>query len=75
VPTVDGSVQLKIPARSQPGARLRLRGKGVARKQERGDLYVELDLKMPDRDSPAFEQALQASSDLYSEPVRKGVHL
>jgi hypothetical protein len=47
----------------------------VARKQERGDLYVELDLKMPDRDSPALEQALQASSDLYSEPVRKGVHL
>jgi molecular chaperone DnaJ len=75
VPTADGPVQLKIPARSQPGARLRLRGKGVARKKERGDLYVELDLKMPDGDSPALEEALKLSSDLYSEPVRKGVHL
>ncbi len=75
VPTVDGPVQLKIPARSQPGARLRLRGKGVARKQARGDLYVELELKMPDRDSPALAEAMRAASELYSEPVRRGVRL
>ena len=38
---------LKIPLRTQQHAKFRLRGKGVTRKDERGDLIVELDVRMP----------------------------
>jgi curved DNA-binding protein len=75
VPTPDGSVKLKIPPRSSSGVRLRLRGKGVARKKAKGDLYVELQVKVPERADDALTQALEAASTLYDQPVRKGVAL
>ncbi|MFN0249633.1 MAG: DnaJ C-terminal domain-containing protein [Kofleriaceae bacterium] len=75
VPTFDGPVVLKIPPRSQQHAKLRLRGKGVARKDERGDLIVELDVRMPDRADDALAEALRTTAALYSTPVREGVAL
>jgi DnaJ-class molecular chaperone len=71
VPTFEGPVVLKIPPRSQSGARLRLRGKGVRRKDARGDLLVELDVRMPDKVDPALAAALRASKAAYSRPVRE----
>jgi curved DNA-binding protein len=48
VPTIDGSVALKVPPKSQSGSVLRLRGKGVARKgHEAGDLYVHFEVQIP----------------------------
>ena len=75
VPTFDGPVLLKVPARSQTGAKLRLRGKGIARKDTRGDLLAVLDVRMPDRVDEALAAALHASSDAYSEPVRQELKL
>jgi curved DNA-binding protein len=75
VPTFDGSVVLKIPPRSQQRAKLRLRGKGVPRKDERGDMIVELDVRMPDRADEALADALRAAGAAYSHPVRQGVSL
>jgi DnaJ-class molecular chaperone len=75
VPTFEGAVVLKIPPRSQNHARLRLRGKGIERKGERGDLYVELDVRMPDRADEALAAALRASTALYTRPVREGLTL
>lgn len=48
VPTVYGDVSLKIPAGTQPGAKLRLKGKGV--KDVRGnvgDQFVEVSVNTP----------------------------
>ena len=73
VPTFDGPVVLKIPPRTQQHARLRLRGKGVARKDDRGDLFVEVDVRMPDRADAALSAALAAADTLYSRPVREGL--
>jgi DnaJ-class molecular chaperone len=73
IPTFDGPVILKVPPRSQQHARLRLRGKGVTRKDEHGDLFVELDVRMPDRADAALSQALSAADALYSRPVREGL--
>ncbi|HEY0191600.1 MAG TPA: J domain-containing protein, partial [Kofleriaceae bacterium] len=70
VPTFDGTVVLKIPPRSQNHARLRLRGKGIARKATRGDMFVELDLRMPDKPDDALAAALKASAESYARPVR-----
>ncbi|MDR6235460.1 curved DNA-binding protein [Pseudomonas oryzihabitans] len=47
VPTLDGQIMLSIPAGSQSGARLRVRGKGLAGKGGQGDLYALLKVVMP----------------------------
>jgi len=75
VPTFEGTVVLKIPPRSQSHARLRLRGKGIERKATRGDLFVELDVRMPDRQDDALADALKASAPAYTRPVREGLTL
>lgn len=50
VPTPEGGVALKIPAGSQAGRRFRLPGKGVKEKgqPERGDLFVRIQIELPD---------------------------
>ena len=75
VPTFSGPVVLKIPPRSQNGAKLRLRGKGVARKDTHGDMIVSLSVRMPDRADDALAEALRASTAAYSKPVREGFDL
>ena len=48
VPTLDGSVEMTIPANSQAGQRMRLRGQGLNRRTgERGDQFVKLKLVNP----------------------------
>lgn len=49
VETVDGKVDLKIPAGTQPGTVFRLRGKGVPqlRRSGRGDHLVEIGVAVP----------------------------
>ncbi len=50
VPTPHGRVDVKIPAGSQSGRRLRLRGRGLGHKH-RGDLYAVLQIVAPPADS------------------------
>ena len=49
--TLSGNLKITIPEGTQNGKQLRLRGKGmpVYGKSGHGDLYVKLNLKMPDR--------------------------
>jgi curved DNA-binding protein len=48
VPTLDGEVTMRIPAASQAGRTLRLKGKGMARPDGgRGDEYVRLRIVVP----------------------------
>ena len=48
VPTVDGPVQMTIPAGIQSGRKLRLAGKGYGRTpEERGDQIVEIGIAVP----------------------------
>ncbi|MHB0977362.1 MAG: molecular chaperone DnaJ [Candidatus Aquicultorales bacterium] len=49
IPTPDGSVSLRIPAGTQSGKTLRLRGKGAPRLKSggKGDLLVTVDVKVP----------------------------
>jgi molecular chaperone DnaJ len=75
VPTPDGPVKLKIPPRSQPGSRLRLREKGVTRAGKHGDLIVELALRLPDRADDTLAKAAREAADAYSHPVREGIRL
>ena len=56
VPTLDGKVQLKIPAGSTSGKRLRLKGRGMPGAPT-GDLYVRLQVATPAANS-SDERAL-----------------
>jgi molecular chaperone DnaJ len=51
VPTLDGSVALKVPPGTQPDAQFRLRGKGLPRfgARGRGDLYVQVNVRVPEQ--------------------------
>ena len=50
VPTIDGSVTMRVPKGSNTGTKLRLKGKGVInrRTSQRGDQYISLAIMLPD---------------------------
>ena len=75
VPTPQGTVKLTIPPGSQPGTRLRLRGRGVKRGDKQGDLYAEVDLRLPDGENPALVEAARAAEKDQGKPVREGLRL
>ena len=60
VPTIDGGVMLTVPAGTQSGQSLRLKGKGVKRQKKTGDLYVTFMIHLPSDDSRGIEQAVKA---------------
>lgn len=66
VPTLDGSLTLKIRAGTQPGTLVRLREQGIARLRGRGkgDQYVRLQVKIPEKltkkQRQVFEQFAEA---------------
>lgn len=47
VPTLDGEVELNIPAGVSSGQKLRLTGKGLGSKSKRGDQHVRIMIRMP----------------------------
>ena len=69
VPTLGGSVTMTVPARSNGGRVLRLKGKGLPTATGgHGDLLVALRLMLPETITPEFEALMQEwrSSGFYS---------
>ncbi len=62
-PTLSGKIKLTIPANSQTGQRLRIKGKGLVRKQGHGDLYAVLKVVMPESVSEESKQHWQQLAD------------
>ncbi len=50
VPTLEGSKRIKVPSGIQPGTKIRLKGFGSARmgKSSKGDLFVRINVKIPE---------------------------
>jgi curved DNA-binding protein len=48
MPTLDGEIKLSIPANSQAGDKLRVKGKGLSSKSVTGDLIAIVKVVMPD---------------------------
>ncbi|MFE9694152.1 molecular chaperone DnaJ [Micromonospora sp. NPDC005806] len=64
VPTLDGTVTLRVPPGTPSGRVLRARGKGVVRKDGRaGDLLVTLDVVVPAKVSDEARAALEAFAE------------
>jgi molecular chaperone DnaJ len=60
VRTVDGKkILLKIAPGTQPGRKLRIKGHGVAKGNQRGDQLVTIKVELPERMTPEQEDALK----------------
>lgn len=75
IPTPEGSVNLRIPKNSQQGTHLRVKGKGVHRGSKHGDLFVELDIRLPEQHDEELAECLQKASALYSGDLRSHIRL
>ncbi|NKJ23815.1 J domain-containing protein [Dyella sp. SG609] len=62
VPTLAGTVDLRIPAGSQSGRKLRLKGRGLPGAHP-GDQLVELSIRAPAAESEAQKKAYEALRD------------
>jgi DnaJ-class molecular chaperone len=61
VPTIGGPVMLNVPAGSNTGTSLRLKGRGLLdrRSGQRGDQYVKLKVVMPEQPDAALKEFLE----------------
>jgi DnaJ-class molecular chaperone len=59
VPTLDGAVELNIPANTSGGRTFRLRGKGLPDKSGAGDLLATIRIVMPDGSDPELEELMR----------------
>jgi DnaJ-class molecular chaperone len=72
VPTLDGPVALKVPRGAPAGQRLRLRGKGLVRRDgSRGDLYARLRLVLPTILTDEQRRLLEQVGQLTTETPRR----
>jgi len=73
VPTVDGTVNLKIPKGANSGMRMRIRGKGVASRgnEPRGDQYVTLQVMLPETVDPELEDFVRTWSEAHPYQPRQ----
>jgi molecular chaperone DnaJ len=67
VPTLAGTVTLKVPAGTQHGTTLRLTGRGVATEKGTGDLLVTIEVRVPDQLDPEQRQILERLRDIESK--------
>jgi DnaJ-class molecular chaperone len=72
VPTIDGKVSLKVPAGSNSGTQLRLRGKGVqaGKSGTRGDQYVRLVVVLPKEIDPDLKDSIETAARKHPYKVR-----
>ncbi len=63
VPTLDGAVELSIPSSTDSGRTFRLKGKGMPAKGGAGDLYVTVQIVLPDRPDPELDELMRRWRD------------
>lgn len=76
VPTPTGPVTMRIPAGSQSGQKLRLKGKGIAghKKQPAGDMFITLQVVLPAVEKPEIKSLLEQLQRHFPEHVRKNLN-
>jgi molecular chaperone DnaJ len=74
IPTLEGQEVIAIPAGTQPGAVLRLRGKGMPHPNggPRGDLYATVSLRIPTRLSKRQRELFESLRENEDPPETSG---
>jgi DnaJ-class molecular chaperone len=63
VPTLEGAVELAIPAGTNSGRTFRLKGKGLKAKSGKGDLLATVRVMLPERSDEAFKELMKSWRD------------
>lgn len=74
IPLLEGRHKLEIPAGTQPGASIRIRGQGMPdprSQQRKGDLHVEVVVEIPKKLSERQETLIRELADLEKKHVRQ----
>jgi DnaJ-class molecular chaperone len=59
VPTIDGAVELNVPAGTSGGRTFRIAGKGMPAKGKAGDLYATMRIALPDKGDRELEELMR----------------
>ncbi len=73
VPTLDGSVALKVAPGTPSGRILRVRGRGVQGRGHNGDLLVTVEVAVPHNLTGAAREALESYAAAQPEDPRPGI--
>lgn len=71
VPTPSGRLTIRIPRNSSTGKRLRLKGKGVQRKNNIGNMYVTLKVVLPETRDLELEKLIKEWNKRDGDTFRK----
>jgi curved DNA-binding protein len=66
VPTLAGNVNVKIPAGTRSGQKLRLKDKGLKGKTETGSQFLELQIQAPKAETDEQKQLYQKMQELFN---------
>ena len=77
IPTIDGQIKIKVPAGSQSGQTLRIKGKGAMnmKTKTRGDLMVKLIVKVPQAEDKEVLEAAEKIDRFYKGNLRENIIL
>jgi molecular chaperone DnaJ len=72
IPTLENKEVIKIPAGAQPGEIFRLKGKGIKHlgSQKKGDLFVKVNVKIPEKLTKEQKALLQQFADSAGEDLK-----
>ena len=75
IPTFDGKVMVKLPARTQTGKTLRLKGKGMPRLKGGGygNLYAKIKIVLPEKLTSEQRKHLEEFAKSYDENPRTNI--
>jgi DnaJ-class molecular chaperone len=73
VPTLDGAVELAIPAGTSSGRTFRLKGKGMPSRSGGGDLYVSVRIALPDAGDGELEELMRKWRDARPYDPRRDI--
>jgi DnaJ-class molecular chaperone len=73
VPTLDGAVELAIPAGTNANRTFRLKGKGLKAKGATGDLLVTVRITLPEKTDDEFRKLMEKWRDKKPYDPREGI--
>jgi curved DNA-binding protein len=73
IPTPEGDVALKVPKHAQSGQVVRLKSRGVRRKDQTGDLFVRFLVRVPEDDTEEVQKAVEVLSRSDNANLRAGL--
>jgi curved DNA-binding protein len=72
VPTVEGRAKIRIPAGIRANQKIRIKGKGLGRGSEKGDLYAVIRVEVPKKVSARERELYEELARVSTHKPRKG---